>query len=855
MFLGALSFSCSNDDGGKKDKPAPKPDYEPKILVPFQERGLWGFRDPQANVVVVVPQYEEVKDFDSHKIARVKKTKLWGLINMLGKTVIDPTYNNIEDFSGEGYATVVKLEKSGVINTKGEEKVEPIFDKVFGYYDKQYVKVQSENKFGIIDKDWKLVIKPTYTKIREFGIEGVNANHIVVEQNTKRGLLNKDWKTIAPAKYDSITKFDTRGVAFLIDSLRVGMLNPEGRILEPKYDQIKESLDEAEITYKVVLKEKWGLLNKDWKEIITPRFDADFKIFEFDKSGYARIHVGDKWGFIDKSHRVVLEPIYDEITEFDVQGFARIKVGDKWGVLNNEFKVLLEPIYDEITGFDEKGYARVSQNNKWGVINKEWKVVLPIEYNLIGALTSYKMTKLLKEGKIGLADENWKIVLPVKYADIKDDKEYEEDMKNYNVIHIYENDVHHGKLEGLFNVKNNDILEPVYKEIGKFDRNGNVIVTRIDIKKNLVDNTFKLKFTESYDNITLLSTEEGSLYEIGNSLYVGRADAKGIMLLVPDTYINIKKFDSDNKAVVTSKSGLIGLIDKQWKEVLAPEYVDISNLDTKMNRLLTVEKGILFNIYTQNGKKLESNYNNIIPDYKNGVILLRNGEEKGGLHGFATDNLSSFKEAKYKEMFNFSGTEVSAFSEGEFYGLMNKQGVKVIGATYDRIIRHKEDDHTTLVKGGLYGFANSIGLITVDARYEMPDYSLVTDGLAKVRYNGNITVVNYTTGVELFKPGSVSDTDNLFNGYASYQENGRWGIVNKSGAEIAKAKYDKVERFNREDNTVRMTLGSYKGVMNAKGIIIVEANKYEYIGVFKDGKAQATRAGASVTLDSNGKEI
>lgn len=125
ILLGALSFSCSNDDGGKKEKPVEKPEYQPKVLIPFEERGLWGFRDPQANVVVVVPQYEAVKDFDEHKIARVKKSKLWGLIDMLGKSVISPTYNDIENFSGQGYATVMKLEKSGVINTKGEEKVEP----------------------------------------------------------------------------------------------------------------------------------------------------------------------------------------------------------------------------------------------------------------------------------------------------------------------------------------------------------------------------------------------------------------------------------------------------------------------------------------------------------------------------------------------------------------------------------------------------------------------------------------------------------------------------------------------------------------------------------------------------------
>ncbi|MDM1347021.1 WG repeat-containing protein [Myroides marinus] len=774
MFLGALSFSCSNDDGGKKDKPAPKPDYEPKILVPFQERGLWGFRDPQANVVVVVPQYEEVKDFDSHKIARVKKTKLWGLINMLGKTVIDPTYNNIEDFSGEGYATVIKLEKSGIINTKGEEKVEPIFDKVFGYYDKQYVKVQSENKFGIIDKDWKLVVKP-------------------------------------------------------------------------KYDLIEESKDEKEATYKIVLDGKWGLLNKNWQEVISPRFDYDFKIFEFDKSGVAKLKVGEKWGFIDKNYKVVVEPIYDEIKDFDEQNFARIKVGDKWGILGRDYKVLLEPIYDDITVFNEEGFARVRKDKKWGVINKEWKVVLPTEYDNIGELLSYKMTKLFKEGRIGLADLSWKVVLPVKYVDINI-------TEDQGTVRIYDNIEGFGKLEGLFDLTSHVVLEPIYRKIENYDRNNLVIVQHPGGMYNLLDKKFKEKFAEPYLTITLLSIEEGGHYKLGRGMYVGLADVTARILIEADKYSDIAQFEKDNKAIVMTPTLSYGLINREWKEVLATDYKNISAPDSKMNRILKVDT-TWFNIYTQNGKKLESNYNHIIPDYTNGVILLRNGEEKGALHGFATDNLSYYEDAKYKEMFNFSGTEVSAFSYDGLFGLMNKQGVKVIGATYDRIIRHKDDDHTTLIKGGLYGFANSQGLIKVDARYEMPDYNQVVDGLAKVRYQDHITVVNYATGAELFKPGSIEDADNLFNGYASYLISGKWGIVNKSGTEIAKAKYDKVERFNREDNTVRMTLGSYKGVMNAKGVIIVEANRYDYIGLFKDGRAQATRAGVTVILNSEGKEI
>ncbi|WP_121966715.1 WG repeat-containing protein [Myroides sp. N17-2] len=848
ILLGVLSFSCSNDDGGgKKEKPVEKPDYQPKVLIPFEERGLWGFRDPQANVVVVVPQYEAVKDFDEHKIARVKKSKLWGLIDMLGKSVISPTYNDIENFSGQGYATVVKLEKSGVINTKGEEKVAPVYDKIFGYYDKQYVKVEAENKFGIVDKDWKVVIKPTYTKIREFGTDGVNANHIIVEQTKKRGLIKKEWKTIAEAKYDSITKFDAKGVAFLIDSLKVGMVNAEGRLLEPKYDIIKESNDEKEVTYKVVLAEKWGLLNKDWKEIISPRFEADFKIFEFDKSGYARLHVGDKWGFIDSNHKVLLEPIYDEITEFDIQGFARIKVGEKWGVINRSFKVLLEPIYDDIIGFNAEGYARVIKDKKLGVINKDWKIVLPIEYDNIGDILPYGMTRLTQNGKLGLADKAWNVVLPVMYKDIKmtDDNGF---------VQINNDIIGQDNAIGLFDVKTHKVLEPVYKAIGSFDKNGYVLVQSIDSRYNLLNKSLVEGLNESFASISLL--EEDNTYRVTKGIYAGVYSNALVELVKADRYMKIFSFEKDNKAVVESGLGRRGLINRQWKEVLETKYYFINEPDTKRNRILDSKDKEgdlpLFNFYTDGGKTLESNYKEIKVNYENGVILLRG---LNGKYGFASENLSVVVDAEYGKEFDFKNASVSPFELNGQWGIMNKFGVKVISATYDRITEFSEDGYARVIRGGLYGFVNSSGLLTVEAKYEMVDQKLIRDGLSKVRLNGYPMIIDYTKGTELFKPGSVSDVDNLFNGYASFEIGGKWGIKNKDGNEIAKAKYDKIDRFNNSDNTVRMYAGRYVGVMNARGVIIIEANTYESIGTFSGGKASASRNGTTVTVGLDGKEI
>ena len=52
-----------------------------------------------------------------------------------------------------------------------------------------------------------------------------------------------------------------------------------------------------------------------------------------------------KWGFEDKNNQIKVECIYDQVTEFNEYGFAGIMKDGKWGVIDNTGKVILEPTY------------------------------------------------------------------------------------------------------------------------------------------------------------------------------------------------------------------------------------------------------------------------------------------------------------------------------------------------------------------------------------------------------------------------------------------------------------------------------------------------------------------------------
>ena len=114
-----------------------------------------------------------------------------------------------------------------------------------------------------------------------------------------------------------------------------------------------------------------------------------------------------KYGFIDKSGKVVIEPQFDHARDFS-EGFAQVIKGGKWvfedemnkmvikdgksGSIDKSGKVVIEPSYQKkgksrqfnrIYPFSE-GLAQVEKNDKYGFIDKSGKVVIEPQFDGAG---------------------------------------------------------------------------------------------------------------------------------------------------------------------------------------------------------------------------------------------------------------------------------------------------------------------------------------------------------------------------------------------------------------------------------------------------------------------------------------
>ena len=129
---------------------------------------------------------------------------------------------------------------------------------------------------------------------------------------------------------------------------------------------------------------KWGYIDRSGRVVVPTRFDVANDFSE----GLGAVLVDGKWGFVDERGKLVIEPQFSGVHEFS-EGLARVQVGGdkysqlgKWGFIDKTGRFVIAPQYDELTavadasqGFHE-GLAMIEVNGLKGFIDKTGKVVI-----------------------------------------------------------------------------------------------------------------------------------------------------------------------------------------------------------------------------------------------------------------------------------------------------------------------------------------------------------------------------------------------------------------------------------------------------------------------------------------------
>lgn len=268
-----------------------KEGYKNEYII-INENNQYGLISTTGNILIE-PKYEDVKYLNSSNLFSVKEAGIWKLINTEDNSiVIDSGYEDIVEAKSENI--IVKNNgKYGIINKNKEEKITPQYEELKYAFSIYYI-AKKDGKYGVINLENQTVVEFEYI------------NMVYIENG---GFIQAD-------------KTDTQTVVFDSNLAQkiVGIISE----VNTEKGYIKAYVDNEYKYYNFKFEEKKA------SDLLTSN-----TLFLSKKDG--------KYGYIDKSGKIVINYIYEDATEQNSSGFAAVKKDGVWGSINKVGAVSKEP--------------------------------------------------------------------------------------------------------------------------------------------------------------------------------------------------------------------------------------------------------------------------------------------------------------------------------------------------------------------------------------------------------------------------------------------------------------------------------------------------------------------------------
>ena len=278
-------------------------------------------------------EYQSIVYDEGNDIFTIEKSKKYGVTNNDGKILVPTEYKQI-DVTGI-YLYAQNEQGTTVYNTEGTQVNIDTSVAILNTNNEKYkIKITNKDgtKYGVIGKNGEEIIAQQYSYI-----EYLNDNYFIVSKNdSKLGVIDDKNNIKIDITNDSLQKIDGTELIETVTT-KDNMIRLYSKDMSMVCEMEKANVETKENYIKISNQEDVKYFSKEGKELKNTEVFANNVLFAK--------KVGDKWGFADKSGKMVVEAKYDFVTEFNEHGFAGVKSEDKWGSVNTKGEVVIEPTY------------------------------------------------------------------------------------------------------------------------------------------------------------------------------------------------------------------------------------------------------------------------------------------------------------------------------------------------------------------------------------------------------------------------------------------------------------------------------------------------------------------------------
>lgn len=260
----------------------------------------------------------------------IKKGFLWiaALAILLTGNGISAAAQKLTSFEKKG--------KYGFKDETGKVVIEAKY-KYVKQFSEDLAAVQFKDKWGYIDKTGMEVIPFDYVDASPFSEGKARVQYSVIE---RFGYIDTKGMKVLPFEFGSPGDFHngfTTEAALVDFVLKFGFINDLGvMVIQPTYDQVTYENG----LWKVKLDDKYGYLDSVLNLVVPIEYNVSYGF----KNGYAAVNIGGaynkyysveggKWGFIDKTGKVIVPVQYDDIESFNAEGIAKVTLnGEKFSI-------------------------------------------------------------------------------------------------------------------------------------------------------------------------------------------------------------------------------------------------------------------------------------------------------------------------------------------------------------------------------------------------------------------------------------------------------------------------------------------------------------------------------------------